>query len=722
MAGSSEPSLSVLSGPFAGTRFPLSDPTGEVMIGSDPSCAIHLPVPQVSSVHARLSFDESGAFIQDLSEGRGVFVNDDRVNGRAAVRNGDILWLGSPGEADAVMLQCRLPPPAPASDVAASPPLAEAPPPPLADMETEAIFEEAGVSPLPPAEPAATETAPTEAGAAEPESFWFEEPPPAEPPPIAAAPEEAFVVDEPQMAPPSFEARTESKPEAAAEGAPSTEVIEEESFAAPLAPEPEEPEAFFAPPPEPAPTFEEEGVAPIVVPEAPPAPERPAPAPPSVAAEVPAPAEEEADEAATAMPPPLPVKAPAPSPPRAAPPVAPAAATAPAAAPPVPAATAGAARAARAARAERPPAERPPAEKPPVARKPPPTAAARPAPRPRPAGAVARPPARAGGPPVAAIAVGALLVLGVGGYFGMRALRSKPAPTPAPPVVAEVPPSIPAEQPPVAATEAPREAAPIATPAPPVREETVPVVPMIPPPAPVATPLRPVASIPPPLRGAAPVPARPVPSAPAVRTPPPAPATPAPAMLAAPFIARADAAANARNYDEAIGLYDEALKLDPQNAKAAAGKKGALASKEAARHTFVAGRTTVQTGKEKGGLAGFDTSGVSVKGQAADFAGRLDLAMEPAQLRPGDAYALKIYVVNEGKKDIRPSSITFTTTVNGKPSPGTLTPQAKDVNPQQRALVQEVKGVWPEGVTAWSTEVIVNAGKGESLRNRLTWK
>jgi hypothetical protein len=320
---------------------------------------------------------------------------------------------------------------------------------------------------------------------------------------------------------------------------------------------------------------------------------------------------------------------------------------------------------------------------------------------------------------VAAIAVGALLVLGVGGYFGMRALKSTPAPTPAPPAVAEGLPPTPAEPPPLAATETPREAAPIATPAPTIREETVPVVPMTPPPA----PLRPVASIPPPsLRGASPPAVRPVPSAPAVRTPPPAPATPAPAVLAAPFIAKADAAANARNYDEAIGLYDEALKVDPQNAKAAAGKKGALASREAARHTFVAGRTTVQTGKEKGGLAGFDTSGVSVKGQSADFAGRLDLAMEPAQLRPGDAYALKIYVVNEGKKDIRPSSITFTTTVNGKPAPGTLTPQAKDVSPQQRSLVQEVKGVWPEGVTAWSTEVIVNAGKGESLRNRLTWK
>jgi hypothetical protein len=690
MAASSEPSLSVLSGPFAGTRFPLADPTGEVMIGSDPSCAIHLPLPQVSGVHARLSFDESGAFIQDLSEGRGVFVNDDRVNGRAAVHNGDILWLGSPGEADAVMLQCRLPPPGSVFEVAASPPPEESLPPPLPDMEAETIFEEADASPplaAEPVEPAATEAAPTEAGGTEPESFWFEEPPPPEPPPISAAPEEAFVVDEPEMAPPSLEAPAEAKPEAAAESAPAAEIIEEESFAAPLAPEPEEPEALFAPPPEPTPTFEEEGVAPVVFPESP---------PPSVTAEV---------------------AAPAPSPPPEAPPVAPPAATAAAATPP-PAAAARAARTARAP-AERLPAERAPAEKPPTVRKPPPTAGARPAPRPRPAGAVARPPARAGGPPVAAIAVGALLVLGVGAYFGMRALTSKPVPTPAPPTVAEGPPPTPAEPPPLAATETPREAAPIATPAPTIREETVPVVPMTPPPA----PLRPVASIPPPsLRGASPPAVRPVPSAPAVRTPPPAPATPAPAVLAAPFIAKADAAANARNYDEAIGLYDEALKVDPQNAKAAAGKKGALASREAARHTFVAGRTTVQTGKEKGGLAGFDTSGVSVKGQSADFAGRLDLAMEPAQLRPGDAYALKIYVVNEGKKDIRPSSITFTTTVNGKPAPGTLTAQAKDVSPQQRSLVQEVKGVWPEGVTAWSTEVIVNAGKGESLRNRLTWK
>jgi len=264
--------------------------------------------------------------------------------------------------------------------------------------------------------------------------------------------------------------------------------------------------------------------------------------------------------------------------------------------------------------------------------------------------------------------------------------------------------------------------------------ETVPVAPPTVAPVPAATPSR-APSIPPSLvRGATPAPPiRPVPSAPvpaggrpptaaAARTPPPAPATPAPAVQAAPLIAQADAAATARNSESAMGLAVEPRRLDPRTAEPAAGKKAAGAAPGAARDSFVAGRTTVETGKEKGGLAGFDTSGVNVKGQSADFAGRLDLAMEPAVLRPGDAYALKIYVVNEGKKDIKPSGITFTTSVNGKPSPGTLQPRARDVAPQQRVLVQEVAGVWPEGVTAWSTEVVVNAGKGESLRSRLTWK
>jgi hypothetical protein len=711
MAASDKSALSILSGPLAGASFPLSDPTGEVMVGSDPSCGVHLPLPRVASVHARISFDEGGAFVQSMGEDSPVYVNDDRVAGRTPLRSGDILWLGAPGDAEAVMIQCRLAPPEAAPSVAAA--AAE-------DVlaETMEVPDDVAAAFAETTEPSRSEPpaapAPAETAAPEPESFWFEEPPPPEPPRPPAASEEAFVVDEAEVAPPSFE------PPAAA--AAPAEIVEEEP--APLAPEASGPEAFFAPEPEPEPipTFEEEGAAPFVVPE-------PAAAEPlaETVADVPLPpaVTEDFDEAALAEPPPLPVVPPSPPPVEAAPPK-----PVPAAAPPAPVAPAKAAAAApapppasRAARAptERPAAEEPPAEKPPV-RKAPPATAARPTPRPRPP--VARPPARAGGPPVAAIAVGALVVLAAGGFFAMRALRPAPSPSPPAPVVAAVPPSTVAEPPVVAATvEPPREVAPIATAAPTVREETVPVTPVTPPPVAAAT-IRPPASSPPSFqRGASPVPVRPVPSVPAGRaSPPPAPVAPAPAAQAAPFVTKADAAVNARNYDEAIGLYDEALKLDPQNAKAAAGKKGALAWKEAGRHTFTAGRTTVQTGKEKGGLAGFDTSGVNVKGQTADFAGRLELVMEPAVVRPGDGYGVKIYVVNEGKKNLKPSGISYTTSVNGKPTPGTLPPQAKDIAPQQRTLVQEVKGVWPEGVTAWSTEVTVNAGKGESLRTRLTWK
>jgi hypothetical protein len=31
-------------------------------------------------------------------------------------------------------------------------------------------------------------------------------------------------------------------------------------------------------------------------------------------------------------------------------------------------------------------------------------------------------------------------------------------------------------------------------------------------------------------------------------------------------------------------------------------------------------------------------------------------------------------------------------------------------------------GVWPEDVTWWSAEILVTAGKGDSLKNTLNWK
>ena len=68
--------LTVLSGPLAGTRFDL-DPTAEdILVGCDPDCRIALDLPGVSPIHARLSLDGGALTVFDTHSPRGVYVND----------------------------------------------------------------------------------------------------------------------------------------------------------------------------------------------------------------------------------------------------------------------------------------------------------------------------------------------------------------------------------------------------------------------------------------------------------------------------------------------------------------------------------------------------------------------------------------------------------------------------------------------------------------------
>jgi hypothetical protein len=96
--------------------------------------------------------------------------------------------------------------------------------------------------------------------------------------------------------------------------------------------------------------------------------------------------------------------------------------------------------------------------------------------------------------------------------------------------------------------------------------------------------------------------------------------------------------------------------------------------------------------------------------------------MSPATVRPGDAYTLQIALVNEGKKPIKVSGMTVTTTVNGSAQARPTAPRVKEIAPQQRAVLEEVPGVWGASVGSWQTEVLVTAGKGDSLKNQITWK
>jgi len=106
-------SLTVLGGPLKGQCLIVDEAADEILVGSDPDCGFCLDLPGVSPIHARIWLEVDGVTVFDTRSPHGVYVNDDRVAGQASLRDGDILWLGPPGEAESVMIQCRLAAPAP---------------------------------------------------------------------------------------------------------------------------------------------------------------------------------------------------------------------------------------------------------------------------------------------------------------------------------------------------------------------------------------------------------------------------------------------------------------------------------------------------------------------------------------------------------------------------------------------------------------------------------
>jgi hypothetical protein len=274
-----------------------------------------------------------------------------------------------------------------------------------------------------------------------------------------------------------------------------------------------------------------------------------------------------------------------------------------------------------------------------------------------------------------------------------------------PPTIAD---ARPATRPPAAADPDVSRPAPVPAAEAPIEEEVTIVPPLRAGTSPAPVPSR-APALPPPQVAAAPLPVT------------VAPAAPPPAAVAEGLMGRAEAARRAGDLDTAAGLFDQALLADPQNAAATSGKAAVTAARAAARKAFMPGRTVVQTQSAKSDMAGFDTADVSVK-KAPDFSGRIEFAVNPPRVKPGDKYAVQIYLVNEGKKPIKISGVSVTTNLNGAKSGRPVASRVKEVAPSQRALLEELPGVWPEEVNSWSTEVMITANKGDSIKNLLTWK
>jgi hypothetical protein len=115
-----------------------------VTLGSAPGSGLRLDLPTVSPYHARIVVDAGRVSAHDTGSARALHVNDNPLEpGGTVLRNGDILWLGAPGEDDVVMLQCilpRRPVEAPSPDTvraaAATPPAAT----PTPEVETMALW------------------------------------------------------------------------------------------------------------------------------------------------------------------------------------------------------------------------------------------------------------------------------------------------------------------------------------------------------------------------------------------------------------------------------------------------------------------------------------------------------------------------------------------------------------------------------------------------------
>ena len=671
MAETKSASLTVLGGPLAGTRCVLPE-SGTVTLGSAPGSGLRLDLPTVSPYHARIVVDAGRVMAHDTGAARALHVNDNPLEpGGTVLRNGDILWLGAPGEDDVVMLQCILPrrpveapPPDTVRAAPGTPPAAATPTP---EVETMALWA-VGPGSSSPSVPRV---------AAEPvreETTGFEETMAILPP---APPEEEDLVVEASL-----------PAEAEEEMLVAAEVVAE-------------PGAFIDD--EPSPTLlmaspggsggarvprarlqrhgrlRARGAARGRTAAAAAGPHRSGAGPPgrhealrlrAAGARRPA----RPDRPSRSAPDPS-VRQHAAAPPRRVP------APRPAAAPP----RAGRAGGRRGRRRNRHPPHR--------------------------ARRCSRWPASWASSCSRASAGSR------GTSWPVARPRPRRLPRPwrrrrrlRPPCRARPRPRQPSSR------SRPPTAAPTPTPAP----------------TPLATP-RPGAT---PTPAPTPTPrATPTPAA-ARPTPTPAPAAPAPSAEAAraqqaaaqaqALVVQGETAIGARQYDAAVSHLDGALRLDPGNAQATSLRADAVRRRDLARRRFVPGQTAVQTPKAQkdkaADLAGFDTGDADLR-KAPDFLGRVEFEVTPASgVEPGDAWTVRAYVVNEGKKPIRIAGVTIGTTVNGAGSGGPVPPRAREIAPQQRALVAEAAGSWREGTSSWSTAVTVTAGKGESLQNTITWR
>ncbi len=203
------------------------------------------------------------------------------------------------------------------------------------------------------------------------------------------------------------------------------------------------------------------------------------------------------------------------------------------------------------------------------------------------------------------------------------------------------------------------------------------------------------------------------------------------------LLSKATAALRADKYDEALALYDEVLKLDGGNGPAQSGQIGAMTAKRAAAassapppvaapsgKTFAIDRTVKKAGGPQGlGAAGFgDAAGVKSATQAADMPGSVSFELQPKNPRPGDAYKVLVKFTNEGSAPISLSGLLVRMEVNGRGAGAPQPLSVSSVAPGDTAVIYSAGEVWSDSITEWAYTATVTGSKGETYRNKISWK
>ncbi|HET7292114.1 MAG TPA: IPT/TIG domain-containing protein [Vicinamibacteria bacterium] len=141
-----------------------------------------------------------------------------------------------------------------------------------------------------------------------------------------------------------------------------------------------------------------------------------------------------------------------------------------------------------------------------------------------------------------------------------------------------------------------------------------------------------------------------------------------------------------------------------------------------AQRRFVLERTEVESTKRvSADLEGFDTDGVAVK-RAPDVVGRVDFEVMPAQVKPGDRFTVNVYLINDGRKDIKLKDMFVATNVNGRLVSGPATPRAREVGPKKKAVIGSFSDTWRDTIATWAMDVTVTSDRGDVYKNQVIWK